>query len=71
MDDANVRTVLTFGESVATLVKQGVLDRGLVLDMWWIEGLWTRVGGAAHKARTQLHEPRLYENFEALAVSAP
>jgi len=69
VEDDHVRKVLTFGEAVATFVKQDVLDKGLVLDMWWVQGLWARVGGAAHKVRIQLHEPRLYENFEALAGS--
>jgi hypothetical protein len=44
-----------------------VLDRGLALDMWWIEGLWSRVGPAAGRQRERLGEPRLSENFEKLA----
>jgi len=66
-DDPSVRSVLGFGETVGTLVKQGVLDRGLVLDLWWVEGLWKRVGPAAMRQRERFGEPRLYENFEALA----
>jgi hypothetical protein len=66
-DDPAVQKVLNFGEVVGTFVKQGVLDRGLVMDMWWMEGLWARVGGAAERLREHLGEPRLSENFEALA----
>jgi hypothetical protein len=66
-NDSSVRSVLGFGETVGTLVKQGVLDRGLVLDLWWVEGLWNRVGPAARRQRQKFGEPRLYENFEALA----
>jgi hypothetical protein len=66
-DDPAVLKVLNFGEVVGTFVKQGVLDRGLVTDMWWIEGLWARVGPAAERQREHLGEPRLSENFEALA----
>ncbi|HZU78615.1 MAG TPA: DUF4760 domain-containing protein [Acidimicrobiales bacterium] len=66
-DDPAVRSVLGFGETVGTLVEQGVLDRGLVLDLWWVAGLWKRVGPAALKQRHKFDEPRLYENFEALA----
>jgi hypothetical protein len=65
-DDPAVLKVLNFGEVVGTFVNQGVLDRGLVTDMWWMEGLWARVGPAARRQREHLGEPRLSENFEKL-----
>jgi hypothetical protein len=68
-DDPPVRTLLMFGEVVGTLVKQDVLDRVLVLDLWWFEGLWRKVGSAATRERQRLEENRLYENFEALAAA--
>jgi hypothetical protein len=67
-EDGSVQKVLSFGEVVGTFVNQGVLDRGLVLDMWWMEGLWARVGHAALQQREHLGEPRLSENFEKLAI---
>ncbi len=66
--DRPVRTLLMFGESVGTLVKHGLLNDELVHDWLWIEGIWSRVGPAAVRQRERLAEPRLYENFEALAV---
>ena len=66
-DDPAVRKMLAFGETVGTLTKQRVLDRDLVLDMWWIDGMWSRVGPAALRRRDEMKEERLYENFEALA----
>jgi Domain of unknown function (DUF4760) len=69
-DEAAVRKVLGFGEVVGTLVKQGVLNRGLVLDLWWVTGLWARVEPAAKRLRERLGEDKLYENFEALAAGA-
>lgn len=69
-DDPPVRKMLGFGEVIGTLVKQGVLDRGLALDLWWVKGSWARVQPAAERQRSRLHEPRLYENFEALAATA-
>jgi hypothetical protein len=66
-NDANVRTILVYGETIGTLVKNEVLDRGLVLDWLWIEGLWDRVGPAARRARERYGSDALYENFEALA----
>lgn len=68
IDDAAVQKALAFGETVGTFVKQGVLDRGLVMDLWWVEGLWARVGQAARRQRDHLGEPRLWENFEKLAA---
>lgn len=67
--DRNVRMVLTVGETIGTLVKNDLLDRELVLDWLWIAGLWQRVARAVETAREKFGEPRLYENFEALAGS--
>ena len=67
VDDPAVRALLMFGETIGTFVKQKVLDRDLVLDLWWTEGMWSRVGPAALRHRAKVGEQRLYENFEALA----
>lgn len=67
MTNDAVRTLLQFGESVATLTKHDLLSTELVHDWLWIEGIWSRVGPAAIRAREKFGEPRLYENFEALA----
>jgi hypothetical protein len=66
MDSPAVGKVLTFGETIATLVKHGTLDRGLLVDLLWVEGIWAKVESHARQAREREHEPRLYENFEAL-----
>jgi hypothetical protein len=65
-NDEAVRKVLYFYETVGTLVKNDLLNRDLVLDWTWVAGIWDRVGPAALKARER-YDPRLYENFEALA----
>jgi hypothetical protein len=69
-NDVAVRKVLEFGEVVGTLVKQNVLNKDLVLDLWWAAGAWERVKIAAEHERERLGEPRLYENFQALAQAA-
>lgn len=69
MDNPDVVKVLNFAETVATFVKQGVLDRELVTDLIWIEGIWSRVASHALAAREGSNEPRLYENVEALVQS--
>ena len=65
--DAPVQSVLMFNETIGTLVKNGLFDRELANDWLWFAGSWSRVGSAALRARESAGEPRLYENFEALA----
>ena len=64
--DESVRTLLAFGESIATLTKHDLLSAELIADWLWLEGIWARVGPAALRQREKFGEPRLYENFEAL-----
>jgi hypothetical protein len=66
--DEAVQTMLTFFETVGTLVKNGLLDRDLTYDWLWASGVWAKVGPAAERAREQAGVPQLYENFEALAA---
>jgi hypothetical protein len=68
--DEHVRTILVFGESIGTLTKRDLLSAELVHDWLWVEGLWARVGPAALRMREKMGEPRLYENFEALAQAS-
>ena|SRR5437764_4465216 len=68
MTDRPVQTLLTFYETIGTLVKNGLLDRELVYDWLWAAGVWDRVGPAATRAREESGVQQLYENFEALAV---
>jgi hypothetical protein len=67
-DDPNVRKVLFFGEAVGAMVKNNVLDPGLIRDVFWFDGLWSRVAPHALAAREESEEPSLYEHFEALAA---
>jgi hypothetical protein len=68
MEDSNVRKILFFGEAVGALVKHHVLDRDLIRDVYWFDGIWDRVGRHALAAREQENEPSLYENFELLVT---
>lgn len=71
MEDPAIGKVLTFGETVGTLVKHDLLDRELVMDLLWVEGIWVKVAPQAKAARQRFGEPRLYENFEALVGQEP
>jgi len=68
MTDPAVRKLLGFCESIGTLTKHALLNEQLVNDWLWIDGLWARLGPAALRLREHAGEPRLYENFEALAT---
>ena len=48
-DDVLVSRILTWGETIGTLTKNGLLDTDLVPDWLWVSGMWTRVGSAALK----------------------
>jgi hypothetical protein len=67
-DNDSVRTVLHFGETVASLVKHNVLDWDLISDLFDIAGMWGQVKASAEYERNRHGEPRLYEHFEALAT---
>ena len=67
-NDPAVRTVLGFNETIATLVKNDLLDRELVYDWLWVAGIWARVGPAAKREREKTGVAALHENFEALAA---
>jgi hypothetical protein len=66
-----VGKILTYGEAVGTFVKHGLLDKDLVNDFWSSSSVWDRLGPAAVRGREEMGEPRLFENFEALAKSTP
>ncbi len=66
--DQSVSTMLVYGETVGTLVTNGLIDRELIYDWLWVEGTWARVAPAAKRLREKAGEPRLYENYEALAA---
>ena len=68
LSDPSVRIVLGWNETVATLVKNDLLNRELVYDWLWVAGTWDRVGPAALRAREAAGVAVLYENFEALAA---
>ncbi len=67
--DPPVRTMLSYGELIGTLVKNDLLNSELVHDWLWIGGVWARVGPAAIRQREKMGEPKLFENFEALAAA--
>jgi Domain of unknown function (DUF4760) len=62
-----VSTTAGWFETVGTLVKNGLLNEALVLDWVSVEPIWKRLEPLLLAERDEHDEPRLYENFEALA----
>jgi hypothetical protein len=57
-------------ETIATFVKQGILNEGLVNDLFWVAGAWNVAAKICRDIRKETAEPRLYENFEWLVTRA-
>lgn len=64
---AKVSRVCGWYETIGTLYKQGLINEELLFDWLAVYLVWDRVKGIALGQRAQLGEPRIYENFEALA----
>ncbi len=64
----SVHALLNTSETIATFVKQGLLDRGLVYDLLWVNGAWDRCKAIALHERERADEPEIYANFERLAL---
>lgn len=68
-DYGGVMAVLKWHETIGTLVKQGLLNRELVLDWLWVSGTWELCRSIALGQRAETGVPQMWENFEALAAS--
>jgi hypothetical protein len=67
------RQVMAFlgqAETIATFVKQGLLNEALIHDLLWVAGGWAASAGVCEGLREEGGEPRLYANFEWLARRA-
>ena len=63
----NATKVCGWFESIGTLYKQNLLNGELLFDWLTIKLPWSRLSGFAIGVRKAAEEPRLYENFEAMA----
>jgi hypothetical protein len=64
----HVGTIAGFYETVATLVKNDLIDRELIHDWLGSNLVWSRLEKILLGQRDESGEPRLWENFEALAT---
>ncbi len=63
----HVNMVCSYFETLATLWKHGLFHEDLLFDWLAVSMVWDRVSGYALGARQAGGNPRIYENFEALA----
>ena len=54
-------------ETLGTLLKYDLFNRELLFDWLLVSAVWDRIKGFALGVREEGKEPRLYENFEAMA----
>ena len=57
-------------ETMATFVKHDLLSEDLVNDLYAVRPVWTLAEKVCKGIRRESGEPRMYENFEALAARA-
>lgn len=57
-------------ETIGTLWKHGLINEDLLFDWLAVEMVWDRIKGFALGVRQIANEPRLHENFEAMAKAA-
>jgi len=62
-----IQAFLRSCETLATFVRQGILNEALVHDLFWVAGAWQRSEKLCKALRKEAGEPRLMENFEWLA----
>ncbi len=65
-----IDTVANFFENIGVFVKNRIIDERLACDMWSYVILrnWHALAPIVVFVRQDLHEPRIWENFEYLAV---
>ncbi|MBV9097859.1 MAG: DUF4760 domain-containing protein [Frankiaceae bacterium] len=65
-----IQAFLMSCETLATFVRQGILNEALVHDLYWITGAWRKTEKLCKAMRKEAGEPRIMENFEWLASRA-
>ena len=64
---ANIRAILNWYETIGTLYKHGLFSEQLLFDWLAIDAVWERMKSHALAWREEMGQPRMYENFEAMA----
>jgi hypothetical protein len=59
--------ICAYFETIGTLHKHGLFNEDLLFDWLAVSMVWNRIKGFALGVRQEAGEPRLYENFEAVA----
>jgi hypothetical protein len=70
MDFGRVSKVCAVFETIGTLHKHGLINEELLFDWLAVSLIWNVAAPFALGQRAAVGEPRLYENFEALAKAS-
>jgi hypothetical protein len=66
-EHANASQICGWHETLGTLYKHGLFNEELLFDWLAVRLVWDRIEGFALGVREQLGNPKIYENFEAMA----
>jgi hypothetical protein len=69
-ENRNISKICGHFETIGTLWKHNLINEELLFDWLAVAMIWERVKGYALGARQASGEPRLFENFEAMAKAA-
>lgn len=62
--------IAIYFEGLGTMWKHGLINEDLLFDWIYVHGAWERMQGLVLGARAAAGEPRLGENFEAMAKAS-
>jgi len=68
---SSITQICGWHETLGTLFKHDLFNRELLFDWLLVSGVWERIKGFALGVRQEAKEPKLYENFEAMARAQP
>lgn len=66
---AQIHELIGWYETVGTLWKNGLISSTLLFDWLAVSLAWDKLGGICRGERDEAGEPRLYENFEMMALA--
>jgi hypothetical protein len=67
--DSQLHQLVGWYETVGTLWKNGLISSPLLFDWLAIGMAWDKVGAICRAEREESGEPRLWENFEMMALA--
>jgi hypothetical protein len=67
--DTQIHQLMGWYETVGTLWKNGLISSPLLFDWLAVSMAWDKLGAICRAEREESGEPRLWENFEMMALA--